>query len=180
MPKIEHETGVYVCRILEQGLSEATTGTPQFWLRFEVLGKPDPANPDNYLAASVKRERTMFRAITEKTIDMLTEDLEQLGFQGTSFRDLQPGTPNHYSFVGQDIDMYCKHETYNGAPHEKWQLSRPGGGMDLKELEPTKLRQLDALFGKALKGIAKPAGAAAARPASNGTAAAAVSDDDIY
>jgi hypothetical protein len=153
--------GAYVGEIMKQGFGETSNGNPQFFITCQVIGYPDKNNPDNLVPfpSNVKSyERTIFRVINEKTIDFAIEDLQQLGFEGTSFRELDPSSPNHQSFVGNMVDLYCKHESYEGKVNERWQLSRPLGSLEVKPLESTKLRQLDTLFGAALREKQRAAG----------------------
>lgn len=158
-----YEVGRYACKVTKQALGEAKTGTPQFIMQFMVLGKVDPDDPSRFIPAPAQYERTFFRAITEGTIKYFLEDLKNLGFTGGSFKDLDPGSPNFQSLKGLGIDMWCNHEKgQDGNPREKWGVARQGGSMEVKPLEPKKLRDLDNLFGRELKklqanGAAKPA-----------------------
>src|SRR5258707_14687627 len=95
-----YEPGKYVAEVLNQGFSEAKTGTTQFVLRFRVLGHPNPDDPNSYLTGTQQGERTMFRAITENTVKYFIEDLKTLGFTGNSFRLLDPNTPGYHDFTG--------------------------------------------------------------------------------
>lgn len=180
-----YEKGVYRCEVVSQAMGEASTGTPQFVLRFKVqariLGDEEEA--------VTEYERTCFRSITEKTIPYFLEDLKTLGFEGGSFKDLDPNTPGYHSFRGAVIDMICNHENdQKGEPRERWSIRQAGGSIEVKPLEPAKYRQLDNLFGKALKDACgrkangKPAAAAPARAAASEpppTPPYAGSDDDI-
>ena len=146
-----YEIGAYVGEVVAQALGKTSTGKPQFVLRFRVLGRPDPKDPHNYIPVQ-ENERTMYRVITEKTTEYLLEDLEVLSYQRTSFGPLDPSHPQHQSFVGQQVEMYCKHENdQNGDLREKWQLSRGASGLKVDPLDQKGVRELDALFGKALK-----------------------------
>ena len=148
-----YAVGRYACKITEQALGEAKTGNPQFVLRFKVLGLVDPDDPSKYIPAAAQYERTHYRTITEKTIPYLMDDLKTLGFQGTSFRDLDPQTEGFHDFRGGDIDMWCGHEQGQDGIREKWGVARVSGPLEVKPLEAKKLRDLDNLFGKHLKGL---------------------------
>ncbi len=171
MAKPFYEVGRYACKVTSQALGEAKTGTPQFVLQFTVLGKVDPSDPTRYIPAAAQYERTHFRAITDKTIKDFLEDLKILGFKGSAFRELDPNTPGFHDFRGLDVDMWCAHEDdQEGGKRERWGIARHGGGsLEVKALEPKKLRDLDNLFGKALKAMHAPATpaprASAAQPA---------------
>lgn len=156
-----YEKAAYVGRITAQAMGETGTGKPQFVLRFLVLGRVNPLDPQGELLACEQYERTMYRVITDKTIEYLTEDLEKLGFQGESFKDLDPASPTCHSFVGSEHEFYCNHEAnQEGGLREKWGLARGASALEVKALEPKAVRQLDTLFGKNLKAIKK----AAAKP----------------
>ena len=143
-----YQQGVYVVEVVGQALGKAMTGTPQFILRFKVLGTPVP-DSDSFDSVSQQYERTLYMALTEKTAPYVKENLEKLGFNGGSITILDPGHAQHQSFVGNQIDMYCKHEAdQNGNVREKWQISRGAGGIKADPLDQREMRQLDALFGK--------------------------------
>lgn len=148
-----YPVGVYVAEVTAQALSKASTGTTQFVLRFKVLGTP--SDDGAFVPDAHQYERTIYMAITEKTIPYVTEALEKLGYGAGSFGPLDPSHANHESFVGNQIDVYCKHEAdQSGDNRERWQLSRGASTLKVVPLEAKEVRELDALFGKALK--AKP------------------------
>lgn len=172
---IFYQPGEYVCSVVQQGLSEAGTGNPQFVLRVKVIGRPDPDTPGNVIVGGMQQlERTYYRTITDKSIEWFMQELDVLGFTGTSFKQLDPSSPQHQSFVGSDIDMICEHEAdQSGQPRERWKIKLQGGGGEIKPLDAAKARQLDNLFGKHLQARKSAAPAAAKRTAS----AVAVADD---
>jgi hypothetical protein len=174
-----YDVGRYACKVTNQALGEARTGTPQFILQFTVLGKVDPSDPSRYLPGTMQYERTHYRAITDKTIKYLLEDLKTLGFKGGSFKELDPGNANFHDFRGQDVDMWCAHENaQDGTPREKWGVARVSSGLEVKAVEPKKLRDLDNLFGKQLKTLAATPGTRSA-PVNAAPPSAEISDDDI-
>ncbi len=152
---ITYQAGRYRGRIVAQALSETSTGNTQFVLTFDVLGLYDPTQPET-LAMAPEGQRSVFRVITEKTIDYFMEDLKYLGFDKATFGALDPSSPNHHSFAGQEIDVICSHEEYEGKQREKWSLSRGGGGLNLKPVDNKAVRRLDSLFGAKLKANAAP------------------------
>lgn len=146
-----YEAGAYIGEVTQQALGKASTGTPQFVVRFRVLGKPDPADPSAFTPVQ-EYERTIYRAITPNTIDYVMEDLEKLGYEKGGFGPLDPSHPDHQSFVGMQIDVYCKHEkNMKGDMGEKWQLSRGASTLKVDPIDSKGVRELDAMFGKALK-----------------------------
>ena len=175
------EQGRYRGRINAQGFTEASTGNPQFFITFDVLGVYDPASPEGPRPTK-QGTRTIFRAITDATIDYLLEDLKSLGYDKQSFAFLDPGQHEHHSFVGQEIDAICTHKEHNGAMNEKWSLSRGGGQLNVKPVDSTAIRRLDALFGAKLKANASSSKKPAPQPvASRGEAPwdGGQGDDDI-
>jgi hypothetical protein len=147
--------GRYLCRIIGQGFSEAKSGTPQFFIRFVVGGAVDPRNPKgDILPVEQQYERTMYRALTEKTMDFVLEDIRQLGYQGTKLSDLDPATLGFHSFDGREVEMYCNHETYEGQTREKWGIGREG--LAPPPMEQSKVKALDQLFGKYARAAGKP------------------------
>ena len=148
-----YQPGVYVGEVTAQALSKASTGTNQFVLRFKVLGTP--SDDGSFFPDAQKYERTIYMALTEKTMPFVAEALERLGYGAGSFGPLDPSHPNHESFVGNQIDVYCKHQSdQSGEMRERWQLNHGATGIKVVPLEANEVRKLDALFGKALK--AKP------------------------
>ena len=140
-----YDEGFYNCRIVKQEISKASTGTAQFVLRFTVLEYSDGgAVPQQY-------ERTCYRYITEKTMKYVEQDLDTLGFTGTSLRQLDPSQPQHQSFVGNTVEFRCVYENdQNNEPREKWSIALPMSGRELESvpLDPAAYRQLDAMFGR--------------------------------
>lgn len=159
-----YEVGKYTCEITGQALTTAGTGTPQFMLQFKVLGLTDLDDPTKYIRARAQYTRTFYRAITDKTIPYFIEDLQSLGYVHGSYRFLDPKTEGFQDFTGNYIDMWCAHEEgRDGDDREKWSIARTTGPtaakkLEAKPLEASKVRELDNLFGKHLKGNGKPAG----------------------
>ncbi len=145
-----YDEGKYRVRIVKQALGESSTGNPQFILRFMVLAKIE-SDCDSEVR---QYERTMYRSITEKTIQYIVQDLQTLGFEGSGFRQLDPAVSGHHSFVGQEVEMWCKHDEYNGKELEKWSIATSPSDIEVKPLRPDKLRELENLYGKHLRAAA--------------------------
>lgn len=178
-----YEPGAYVGEVVEQGIAKAkSTGTPQFVLRVRVIGKVDPKDASGYQPVT-ENERSIYRAITDKTVEYLMEDLKALGFTGASFAELQPGHLHHQSFVGNQIDLYCKHEPdLNGQMRERWNIDR--GAPKIESLDAKGMRELDSMFGKHLRAAnptpAKPKPVAKPQQQDDGPAPFGdITDDDI-
>lgn len=152
---IYYPPGRYRGRVVGQAMTMTKKEEPQFVLTFDLVGLYDPSQPEA-LAAVNPGQRSVFRVINQNTIDYMIQDLQYLGFDKASFGLLDPSVDGHHSFIGREIDALCSHEEYEGAQREKWQLSRGGGGMNLKPADNTAMRKLDALFGAKLKANAAP------------------------
>lgn len=150
--------GKYRGRITKWGLGKANTGNPQFVVSFELVGQYQNGN----LASCSQFERSVFRVITDNTIDFLVSDLEKLGYPHETFDQLDPNHPQAHDFAGVEVDVQCKHETYEGVTREKWAFAW-GGGATINPLERSDVSKLNAMFGKRLKAT-KPA----ARPQTAG------------
>ena len=140
-----YDEGRYTCEITEQAMIKASTGTPQFVLKFRVLRLADGGK------VSHQYERSAYRAITEKTVEYLKRDLESLGFTGGSLKRLDPANTDHQSFAGVQWEFDCKHEAHyqTGQPQEKWGVAwnSSGGAIEGEPLDQASYRKLDALFG---------------------------------
>lgn len=148
---IFYEKGRYRCRITDQALGKATTGTPQFALKFTVLHRI--VSPGSF-ADVTQYERTAYFYITEKTAARFGENLHNLGFTGSSFKQLDLEHPQAHDFRDSEVDMYCGEDAnLQGEPKERWGVARPSTGLDIQPLDNKSVRELDNLFGKHLKPV---------------------------
>lgn len=144
------EKGLYLGKCISQfmGQSENDNKTPYFALRFQIMAR---ITRENELANTHEGERTVYLYLSDKAMDMAVEVLTFLGYQKESLRFLDPTVENHHSFVGREVDLWCKVETYQGDTKEKWSISTPREQHQAVPIEQSELRRLDAMFGKALK-----------------------------
>jgi hypothetical protein len=174
--------GGYIGKVTQQALVKSQNkGTPQLVIRFTVESKSDGGD------SGTKQERTMYRAITANTAAYVQEDLQKLGFTGSSLSEVDPNSPKFaFDLTGKEIGVYCKHEADQESNlREKWQLSRTFG----IEGEPvTDYDSLDSMFD--FTATAKPkaaapkqskpaAGTTSAGAGSNGSAAGGLSGDEL-
>ena len=146
--------GTYVSEIVAQALGETKTGKPQFVIKCKILGTP--SDDGSYIPANNQYERSVYMVLTEATMPYVIEKLATLGFKGKSFGQLDPEHPQAQRLIGNQVDLYCKHEYgQDNQLREKWDISR-GGGLQIKPLESRKVRELDSLFGKSLASIGSP------------------------
>jgi hypothetical protein len=184
MPK--YEIGKYEVQITSQGFQKASTGTLQFVLQFDVMGKVDPRDPQTLLSVA-PGSRKYFKAITEKTVDWLIEDLKVLGVEGiTSWAQLDPtiAPDNFIDLAGKVCDMMCGSRNGNdGKSYEDWSIAREGGAAKpIENADSKDVKALDRLFGKSLKAAAPAARGprSVARPAAAAAAVAEpITDDDV-
>lgn len=149
MPSLpQYEPGRYWGQVTGQALTTSKNGNPQFVLRFRIMGAIDPSAPEGDLITCANFERSIFWTITDKTIEFFTRDLKKLGFDKLSYAALNPETTNYHDFTNQEIEVACKHETYQGNVVERWSLY---GQFEVVPLEDKEVRKLDAMFGKHLK-----------------------------
>lgn len=171
-----YDQGRYACCITRQGLGEASTGTPQIILRFKVL------EFENGEQVPAQYERTIYIAITDKTIPYVIEKLKKLGYTRDSFRFIDTSNQNYHEFRGQQVILFCKHEAgSDNVLREKWDVPQDSAGtFEIKKpLEGKKLRDLDNLFGKQLRDGLRGSSATVGPAPKNRAADQEITDDDI-
>ena len=167
--------GKYLCEVVQQGFDTSPAkGTPFFFLKVKPLLEVDKTDSTvSYECPNY--ERTLKMWITEKNIDVQIGILRDLGFTGSSFRELDPENQSHFSFVGKEIFLLCKHEPYEDKIFDKFELPYTGGGKALPS-DSKVASKLDNLFGRRLKSAAPTTRPAVAEPV---VAAADEGDDSI-
>ena len=178
MSKPFYEEGRYKAVVSGQALGKSSTGNTQFVLTFEILGGIDPTQPDNLIRVG-QGQRSIFRSITEKTIDWFVDDLKFLGYNRSSFQPLDPSHANHHSFKGMEIEVECRHKTYQGEQREQWNLVTDGGGLKLEPADSSDLRKLDSLWGKKLGGSVSNDKKSAPAPQKANTATTEAATEEI-
>lgn len=151
-----YQAGSYIGEVVAQALSKARTGNSQFVLRVKILGA---GSGTSYSRDQNQYERTIFMTITDGTIDYVANALETLGYNRQGFGPLDPSHPHHQSFVGQSVNLYCKHESdQSGNLRERWQVSKKPASkaLDATPLDQKELHALDAKFGKAIRPASEP------------------------
>lgn len=81
----------------------------------------------------------------------LMDALGILGFDGSSFLEIDPENDKFWDFTKTIITAECRHEPYDGKITERWQLPFAGIAKVVTPLDSKELRKMDALFGKELK-----------------------------
>jgi hypothetical protein len=143
-----YEQGNYPVRIVGQYFDESKYGM-QFCLKIQ------PSAGQSY-------ERTVYLSLTDeqgnkaqyydKTLDVLA----YLGFAEERFEKLDPQHPQCCSFVGREVSAYCKHKPDGkGGTKEVWYIDIPKAKYEPKPVDSSRLRKLNAMFGKDMKERAK-------------------------
>lgn len=162
---LEFDPGRYWCKVTDQGLGLNSKDNEQFYLKFEVVGRINPADPEGQLLDCPQgKERTVYRVITAKTFDWLKRDLKYLcecgkltpKFGGVEMLD--PRTPGFVDFTNIEFETWCEHDTYEGKTRERWNIESGGG--EVKPLDDKAIRKLNAMFGKELASLGPPPQAA--------------------
>jgi hypothetical protein len=91
-------------------------------------------------------------SLTEKTVEFVVEQLQSIpGFSCDSLDQLDPENPRAIDLKGTQVDLWCKHEKdQKGELRERWNISSPRE-IVTEKLNSKEIRQLNTLFGKALK-----------------------------
>lgn len=135
-------SGKYRACVVDYGVYQASTGQ-QFltvFVDFRLLGR---YNPSGQLEDCPPEERSLYRAITEKTIRWVLADLKAIGFDRDSFTFFDPETPGAVNLYGREIEVVCDHEDYQGSPRERWAVRRDRAREKVGSAE---LARLDALY----------------------------------
>ena len=143
------EQGRYRGVICDHGFNKTSTDKDQLVLTFSLIGKLDPSRPDA-MDPAPDANRSIFRVLTEKTIDYAIQDLRGIGWRGDSFAELDLASGGNASLCGTEIDVLCTHEDYQGKVQERWSLAGRRG-LELKPADSKTVMRLDAKFGKLLK-----------------------------
>lgn len=145
---VYYSSGPYIGRVLEQNLGESKNkGTPQLVLKFQIINEVDRITGER-LELERCEERWVYLHLTEKAMDMALKSLKALGYKRSSLKYLDPNTDGFQDLAGTEVELYCKHEEYEGDMNERWSVSTP---RDTKPVDASSIRKLDALFGKGLK-----------------------------
>ena len=145
------EGGLYKGKIVKWGLAESKAKkTPQIFYTILIESETDDKGAEYECPSN---ERTVYRALTESTVDWVLEELAKLGFSGTSFAQLDPAHAQAHDFTGTEVVVKCKHEEYNGKTQERFEFQLGGGGP--AQMEQSATKKLDSMFGAKLKAIGK-------------------------
>lgn len=162
-----YPTGSYWATIVDHGISETDFGgtqpmTPQMFIKFEVLGQVNPTDKKNFIAGLQRYPRKIQRSLTDEPIessknkgrlriDAAIDDMEAIGFRGTSFAEFDRGQSSFQDFVGNSILVRCwNHTGKDGNAREDWFID-DGTTAEVERVSAEGVDKLDQLFGRALK-----------------------------
>lgn len=172
--------GIYLGTLKEQGITESKEKkTPQVYTKWTIQ---QHFNGTEFVPCDECWDRSIFWAVTPKTVDFVIEKLERLGFTGTGFECFSPESPNFQDLSGVEAKLVCSHDLYQGEPRERWELARDGqkveqaGGDVLDKLNSMFGRKLSEKFGAKRQTVSNGVSASQARKA---VTAAAKGDEDI-
>ncbi len=160
-----YDPGRYRCEVRQQGMAKASTGTPQFVVVVQPQGIY--TGPNEMAGLEKNYDRTVYMALTEKSMPYVAKKLAALGFAGGSLRMLDPNTPGYEDMTGRGVDCICRHgQGKDNQPREEWDIAWESEAREISgdALAPSDYRALDALFGKANGGAPKPAAKPAPAP----------------
>lgn len=162
--------GEYMFAVEEQGFGESKNGTPFFFFR----GKPvSIILPDGGGEPCEKQyDREIVRYLSEKAVEYTIADLRRLGWEGESFKELDPSVNGHLSWVGQTIHVVCEHEENDKGTWERWGLPFVAGDKPEKPKSDVRIAwKLDAMFGKIAKQTATKKSPPKKQPVQSGSGA---------
>lgn len=148
--------GIYSFRVKDQGFAETEKGTPYFFLRGE------PAElifSDGTEPCEKRYEREIVMYLTDKAVEYAVDKLRSLGWEGSSFTELDPTQAGGLTWIGQVIRAECKHRPGLKDPtkiYENWDLPFVEGDRPPKPKSDIKIAaKLDAMFSKIARSSAK-------------------------
>lgn len=143
----------YRCVIKQQGFGRSSVkGTPNFWLEVLPIAEVKSDGSGEFPLQNDYR-RVVRLWITEKTAERTVEILRGLGWPGGSWSDLDPDSGSYHDLNGVECTLECTHETNTetGKTYDNFNFPAPGGSAATPENESSITRDLDNLYGAALK-----------------------------
>lgn len=141
--------GTFQCQIVGQGFDTLPTGTSFFWLEVRPIGRYASDGSLSTLPGGTTAIVKLW--LTDKAKRMFAERVVELGYHGSSLSDLDPNNPDCHSFKGQCVDLV---NTHNKDGYDDFNF--PGRGPQVKN-DTSRLRELDNLFGAALRDASRSA-----------------------
>jgi hypothetical protein len=148
-----YEQGLYSGECVGQFTGTSSGGTPYFALKFKIIARIVSEQE----VRVEQSERTVYMYLSDKAAPYTVEAIRHLGYDRDSLRFIDPNVDSFFNFAGIVTDLWCKVEDYQGDTKEKWSISTPRAPVE--PLDDKEMRRLDALFGKALRGVVPSASA---------------------
>lgn len=132
----------YWCKLGQHRLAESSSEKPFIAIDFVVLdGAPD--------GKESTMSGTLVKYFTGDAMKYTVQALRYLGFNGTSFLQLDPARAGGHSFRGKVVQLIAKHDEYKGDWRIKWETPFVEMGRPLSEnkrawLEEASLKYLQA------------------------------------
>src|SRR5262249_2857654 len=104
------DEGIYKVRAVSWGWTGAINDHDQFWMRFDIVGKVDKADPEADPQACEPGTGAWTITLTDNTADWLISTVQRLGFDGDNLLTLDPDQPGAHNFEGTEFLAECKHE----------------------------------------------------------------------
>jgi hypothetical protein len=153
------EPGKYRCVIHGQAIvdGKAKSGGGKSAASFQLVFQPKFRHSAHGAEPCDPYDRNMWLPLTEATIqgDGITpgwvlQTLRYLGWEGTSFAELDPSMAGEKLFDLRNLEIDCsvEHEDYDGKVRERWSIVRSGV---MTSAEKSVVKSLDIMFSKMLK-----------------------------
>jgi hypothetical protein len=148
---VYHDKGAYRVKIVSAEMSEAKNEkhTPQLELALDLIGIYGE-DQQVYECKKGRYPPIVYLSITDATMGneakpgWVAETLAHVGFDG-NFDEIG-------QLEGRECDAYCNYERdQKGQERERWSISRPSSGRQLRPPEKKVVRSLTAKFGKVMK-----------------------------
>jgi hypothetical protein len=135
--------GTHLAKVLDQGFRSASTGAPQFYVTVSICGR---YNPQGMVEECPRADRTFWVTLAnERAVSLLQANLDAAGFGPLDdITRLSLDHPNPICLVGEEIDVSCTVDFLNGAPIERWAISR------YKPMTAEAIQSLQTQFGHLL------------------------------
>lgn len=114
------DAGNYKGNLVEAVFGKSSTGKPQVVMTFDIDGN----------------RKLVFAYLSDAAKERTFDDLEKMGWNGST-ADPQFTNPN-------GVELYMKHDTYEGKTNEKWSIS--SGGFKPEPLATDDLKRIEAQF----------------------------------
>lgn len=154
--------GTFKARVVDYGMSNSKTGTPQFEIEFAITSFYNNGDWEDWTDYGIQT-RGWFYPFTKQgklndtTVDQL---MDSLGWDGLSISSLEKG-----DFAGMTVQINIKEDNYNGNTKLKVSWMNPEDYKPgIPKLENAKVGQLSSQFDQMLRARNGKKGASPAAP----------------